>query len=84
MKLTVELSLYPIQENYIEIIQAFIDAMRTEPDLQVVTNAMSTQVCGDYERVFALVGATLAATTRRFGKQVLVAKFIPWELELQP
>ena len=52
------------------------------PDLQVVTNAMSTQVCGDYAQVFAVVSETLAASTRQFGKQVLVVKFIPWELDL--
>lgn len=82
MKLTAELSLYPVQENYIEVIQAFIDAVRAYPDLQVVTNAMSTQVCGDYTQVFELVSEALAASMRRFGKQVLVVKFIPWELEL--
>lgn len=82
MKLTAELSLYPVQENYIAVIEAFIAAMREHPDLEVVTNAMSTQVCGDYEEVFALVSETLAASTRQFGKQVLVVKFIPWELDL--
>jgi uncharacterized protein YqgV (UPF0045/DUF77 family) len=82
MKLTAELSLYPVQENYIEVIQAFIDAVRAYPDVQVVTNAMSTQVCGDYTQVFELVSDTLAASMRQFGKQVLVVKFIPWELEL--
>ncbi len=82
MKLTAELSLYPVQENYIEVIQAFIDAVRAYPDLQVVTNAMSTQVCGDYTQVFELVSEALAASMRRFGKQVLVVKFIPWELDL--
>lgn len=84
MKLTAELSLYPIQEDYIAVIQAFIDALREHPDLQIVTNAMSTQICGDYAKVFAAVGEALAASTRQFGKQVLVVKFIPWELELVP
>lgn len=84
MKLTAELSLYPVQENYIAVIQAFIDTLREQPDLQVVTNAMSTQVCGDYAKVFAAVSETLAASTRQFGKQVLVVKFIPWELDLNP
>lgn len=84
MKLTAELSLYPIQEDYIAVIQAFIDALREHPDLQIVTNAMSTQICGDYAKVFAVVGEALAASTRQFGKQVLVVKFIPWELELVP
>lgn len=84
MKLTAELSLYPVQEDYIAVIEFFIDAVRKHGDLQVVTNAMSTQVCGDYERVFAVVSDTLAASTRQFGKQVLVVKFIPWELDLKP
>ena len=82
MKLTAELSLYPVQENYIPVIQAFIDTVRAHTDLQVVTNAMSTQVCGDYARVFAVVSDALAHSTSLFGKQVLVVKFIPWELDL--
>jgi uncharacterized protein YqgV (UPF0045/DUF77 family) len=82
MKLTAELSLYPVQENYIPVIQDFIDALRAHTDLQVVSNAMSTQVCGDYARVFAVVSETLAQSTQLFGKQVLVVKFIPWELDL--
>ena len=82
MKLTAELSLYPVQENYIAVIEGFIHALREYPDLQVVTNAMSTQVCGDYAQVFAVVSETLAASTRQFGKQVLVVKFIPWEIDL--
>lgn len=82
MKLTAELSLYPVQEDYTPIIQSFIDALRTQADLQVVGNAMSTQICGDYDKVFAAISEVLAASTRQFGKQVLVVKFIPWELEL--
>jgi len=83
MKLTAEMSLYPFDKDYIPVIQTFIDTLHHNADLQVVGNAMSTQICGDYDRVFAAVSETLAATTRRFGKQVLVVKFIPWELELQ-
>ena len=82
MKLTAELSLYPVQDDYIAVIQAFIDEVRKRAGLTVVTNAMSTQVCGEYDQVFTAIGEILAASTRQFGKQVLVAKFIPWELEL--
>lgn len=84
MKLTAELSLYPVQEGYLEVIQSFIDTLQAREDLKVVGNAMSTQICGDYDSVFAAVSDTLADSTRRFGKQVLVVKFIPWELELTP
>jgi uncharacterized protein YqgV (UPF0045/DUF77 family) len=84
MKLTAEMSLYPVQEDYIPVIQGFIDSLHSQTDLEVVGNAMSTQVCGDYDRVFEVVSATLAASTKTFGKQVLVVKFIPWELDLNP
>ena len=84
MKLTAELSLYPLKEEYIPAIDSFIAALGDKPELRVITNAMSTQICGDYAKVFAVVGEALAASTRQFGKQVLVVKFIPWELELVP
>lgn len=82
MKLTAELSLYPLNEEYIPIIQSLIDGLNKYPDIVVVTNAMSTQVCGEYEQVFNLIREELAASYRRFGKQVLVCKFIVGELEI--
>ena len=82
MKLTAELSLYPLQEDYISVIQAFIDACREHDDLVIITNAMSTQICGEYDKVFALVSGELKTSFERFGKQVLVCKFIPGELDI--
>ncbi len=55
MKLTAELSLYPLRDDYLPAIEAFIEAARRHSDMLVVTNAMSTQVCGDYDAVFALL-----------------------------
>jgi uncharacterized protein YqgV (UPF0045/DUF77 family) len=82
MKLTAELSLYPLQEEYIPVIEAFIKACREHEDLLVITNAMSTQVCGEHAKVLAMIGAELQASFERFGKQVLVCKFIPGELDI--
>ena len=84
MKLTAEMSLYPVQEDYIPVIQGFIETVRSHTDLEVVGNAMSTQICGDYAKVFEVISDALATSTRAFGKQVLVVKFIPWELDLNP
>lgn len=82
MKLTAELSLYPLNEAYIPVIQDFINAVREHGDLDIVTNAMSTQICGDFDRVFALIRQELKASFERHGKQVLVCKFIPGELAI--
>ena len=84
MKLTAELSLYPLQDNYLNVIQAFIAAAREHPGMELVTNAMSTQVCGDYDEVFELVSRTLKTSFEHHGKQVLVCKFIPGELNIVP
>jgi uncharacterized protein YqgV (UPF0045/DUF77 family) len=83
MKLTAELSLYPLQEGYIGVISEFIDALNRHAGLTIVTNAMSTQVCGDWEPVFAAVSRELRASAERHGRQVLVCKFIPGELDIR-
>ena len=83
MKLTAELSLYPLQEDYIPVIQAFISAARADSDLVIVTNAMSTQVCGDYDKVFSMVQQALKTSYQQHGRQVLVCKFIPGQLDIQ-
>ncbi|MBT4522880.1 MAG: hypothetical protein HOC23_23010 [Halieaceae bacterium] len=82
MKLTAEISLYPLKEEYIPIIRDFINALHEHGDMKIVTNAMSTQICGDYERVFALIRQELKASYQRSGKQVMVCKFIVGELDI--
>lgn len=82
MRLTAELSLYPLNEDYIPVIRAFIDECRKASDITVVSNAMSTQLCGDHDRVFVLVSEVLKRSSERFGRQVLVCKFIPGELAI--
>lgn len=83
MDITAELSLYPLQENYIPVIKGFIERLAAAGDLTVVTNAMSTQLSGEAEQVFTVVRETLAASHAQFGKQVLVCKFIPGLLPIR-
>ena len=82
MKLTADLSLYPLREDYIPIIKGFIDDLCATEDVLVARNAMSTQLCGDYDEVFDLVREILRRSAKQFGKQVLVCKFIPGELDI--
>ena len=82
MRLTAELSLYPLQNEYISAIQGFIDDLVLVPGLTVVTNAMSTQVNGDFEEVFSAVRDVMARSVQAFCMQVLVCKFIAADLEI--
>lgn len=83
MILTAELSLYPLQDDYVPVILRFIDGLRERPGLQVITNAMSTQIQGDAGAVMSAVGDTLRASAEIDPRQVLVCKFIPMALALE-
>jgi uncharacterized protein YqgV (UPF0045/DUF77 family) len=50
MRISVELTLTPIQDDYEPIIINFIKALR-KSGLTVLENPLSTQVYGDYEKV---------------------------------
>ena len=59
MNIGIEISLYPINADFIPPIQAFIDRLNTHPRLQVITNDMSTQVFGAFEDVMPAVTAEI-------------------------
>ena len=77
MKLAAELSVYPLREDYKVAVLGFIDELLQDQQVVAVTNSMSTQVSGEDEAVFKAIQAALKASYERFGRQVLVAKFIP-------
>ncbi len=82
MKLTVEISMYPFMENYIEPIQWFIDRVDQYDNIDRVTNAMATQICGEYADVMSLLATEMQAAHQKWGKAVFVCKFIGGELDL--
>ena len=82
MQLTAELSLYPLSENYIEIVLAFIDTLEQSENLIMRRNAMSTQISGGASEVMQVIQTALTKSFEDFGKQVLTVKFIPGEFSL--
>ncbi len=82
MQLTAELSLYPLSDNYIEIVLSFIAELEKEAGLTIRRNAMSTQVSGESKLVMTHIEAILMQSFERFGRQVLTAKFIPGDFNL--
>ena len=51
MKTSVEISYYPLNQEFIPPIQNFIDRINTYPELIVRTNTMSTQIFGEYKDI---------------------------------
>ena len=83
MRIAVEISLYPLTADYIPPIKDFIDRLNAYPDLKVVTNAMSTQVVGEHEHVFATLSKETAHTFAEGGRRVFVMKVLGGEPSAQ-
>jgi uncharacterized protein YqgV (UPF0045/DUF77 family) len=76
MDIGVEISLYPLHQDFIPPIQDFIDRLNTDPRLRIVTNSMSTQVFGDYDAVMPTLVRELRATFEANDKAVFVMKVL--------
>lgn len=76
MRIAVEISLYPLDAQYVAPIKDFIERVRAYPGLQVVTNAMSTQIAGDHDRVFAALQSETLTTFKSGSRAVFVMKVL--------
>ncbi len=76
MHTAIEISLYPLDADYIPSIKAFIDRLNTYSELKVTTNAMSTQIAGEHHRVFEILAKETAATFGERGRKVFVMKVL--------
>ncbi|MBI2419655.1 MAG: hypothetical protein HYV28_17470 [Ignavibacteriales bacterium] len=70
MNVALEISLYPLDENFKEIILRFIATLHGREGIRVETNGMSTQIFGDYDLV---TGTVLAQLKEVFAVQKSVA-----------
>jgi uncharacterized protein YqgV (UPF0045/DUF77 family) len=76
MKTAVEISLYPLDAHYVAPIKDFIARLNCHAGLQVITNAMSTQVAGEHDLVFAALAAETKVTFAGEQRCVFVMKVL--------
>jgi hypothetical protein len=65
MDVGVEISLYPLDREFIPPIQAFIDRLNADGRFRVVTNSMSTQVFGAYDQLLPFLVREIRPTFER-------------------
>jgi uncharacterized protein YqgV (UPF0045/DUF77 family) len=76
MRTAIEISLYPLDADYIPPIKDFIDRLNKYPELHVTTNAMSTQIAGEHARLFEILGKETATSFAEHGRKVFVMKVL--------
>ncbi len=74
MDIGVEISLYPLADDYRPRIKAFLERLRADHRMKVVTTSLSTQVFGPYEQVLDALGREMHATFREADRAVFVLK----------
>jgi uncharacterized protein YqgV (UPF0045/DUF77 family) len=76
MQASVEISLYPLNENYKAIIKSFLGEIKGKnKNLKIETNLMSTQIFGDYDEVFELLKSGMKEVFEKY-PAIFVMKFI--------
>ena len=77
MNITVEISMYPLREDFIPPISAVIEKLNSFENMQVRTFATATTIIGEYDSVMDALKETLAWSYEQFGTAVFVTKLIP-------
>jgi uncharacterized protein YqgV (UPF0045/DUF77 family) len=76
VRTTVDVSLYPLADEFIPAIDDFIARLNARPELDVHTNPVSTRIGGEFEAVWDALKAEIRATFEREGKAVFVLKVL--------
>lgn len=76
MLLAVEISLYPLHQEYVPFIKDFIDRLNTDKHLLVQTSHTSTLVSGEFSYVMQIIQTEMKATFEQVGQAIFVCKFL--------
>ena len=82
MKITADISMYPLDSNYIPSIKTFILRLRTFPGLEIVTNQLSTQLRGEFDQVTTALNTCMRERMTGEQKVVFVTRYLNSDLEI--
>ncbi len=82
MQISVEISMYPLRDEFLPAISDFIELVNRNDMVEVKTNSMSTQLFGEYDQVMALLQAGIKHSFERYGKVVFATKFLHGDTRL--
>ncbi|HKK39261.1 MAG TPA: YkoF family thiamine/hydroxymethylpyrimidine-binding protein [Cryomorphaceae bacterium] len=82
MTATLEISMYPLREDYETQVLAFLELLHRESALEIRVNAMSTQVKGDLDLVFDTLRNSIKEVYQNGVKASFVIKTLEGDLDL--
>jgi uncharacterized protein YqgV (UPF0045/DUF77 family) len=82
MKITVDISMYPLAEDYKPVIKTFIRKLREFDGLTLVTNQLSTQINGEFDAVTTALNACIRESMEAQNKVVFVTRYLNVDLDI--
>lgn len=76
MLVAVDISLYPLDADFLPPIQDVISRFNGHRDIEVTTNALSTQIRGEYEVVMDVLRREIGTTFERVPKAVFAIRIL--------
>jgi uncharacterized protein YqgV (UPF0045/DUF77 family) len=76
MKVSVEISMYPLREKYCQPIIDFIEKLAQNPTVSIQRNSMSTHIYGDYRAVMDTLDTEMLIVLEQIPETVFVIKLI--------
>jgi uncharacterized protein YqgV (UPF0045/DUF77 family) len=82
MNITVDISMYPLAEDYKPAIKSFIRRLREFDGHTLVTNQLSTQVNGAYDPTTTAINTCIRESMEQQNKVVFVVKYLSADLDI--
>jgi uncharacterized protein YqgV (UPF0045/DUF77 family) len=76
MRIAVDISLYPLHEDFIPPIKNVIERLNSHDSIEVVTNRMSTQLRGEFDDVMDALKQEIGVTFTQLPKAVFAIKIL--------
>lgn len=76
MQVSIELSLYPLNENFIPTIDRFISGLKKYDNIEVRSNSMSTQLFGEFDDLMIILKTEIAKNFKKEINSVLNLKIV--------
>lgn len=76
MQISVDISMYPLVEDYKEIVRQFVDRIAAHKGITLEFGAMSTVISGECELVMSLLATELKSAFTKTPNSVFVTKIV--------
>ena len=77
MKLSIEITMYPLEDKYLPIIENFIEHLKSYNDIKLEIFPTSTVIVGDFDTVIDILSSSIKWSVNNKDKAVFITKFLP-------